>query len=266
MPFLLVFFLFNCSETSVEPASIEPSDANALSKVIVFTGDTKTEEGKLPTSSTPTTYITNNPSVSLTTGGSNVYIPLQYTGNTPLTAVYIQIVGSNTIFKIPVSGANSSGLIYIPLSLPISVNQGDFALQVVLIGQNGNVVLSTTLTIPVEVTLPKECGDGSVSGSSGITQTEHKLGGKSGNVSINYRTYSLPDRIDVYLDNVWVAGTGSNIPPPPPLSTCRNPLAGFVGKSGVLTINVGSSNKIVQVYVSGCTGNATAWDYNLTCP
>ena len=49
---------------------------------------------------------------------------------------------------------------------------------------------------------------------------------------INYDTIIDPDRIDVYLDGIWVARTGSSIRPPPPMSTCRNPLAGFVGKSG----------------------------------
>ena len=74
-------------------------------------------------------------------------------------------------------------------------------------------------------------------------------------VKINYDTIIDPDRIDVHLDGIWVAGTGTSIPPPPPLSTCRNPLAGFVGKSGTFTFNTSAANKIVQVYVSGCTGS-----------
>lgn len=84
-------------------------------------------------------------------------------------------------------------------------------------------------------------------------------------VKINYDTVINPDRIDVYLDGIWVAVTGSSIAPPP-LSTCNNPLAGFVGKKEQFNISTITSSKIVQVYVSGCTGGSTKWNYKLNCP
>ena len=258
-------FLLSCFPKDVAPAFIDPSDRNALSKVIVFKSNTQSQTGTLPTATSPSTTITNNPSVSLTAGGSNVYIPIQYTGTTPVSAAYLQIVGASTYFKIPISGAGSSGLFYIPMSLPLSVKQGNFTIQLVLVGTNGNV-LSKVINIAVVITLPKECGDGYVIGGSGIAQTEHKLSGKGGTVNISYNTFDEPDRIDIYLDGKWVAGTGSSIAPPPPLSTCGDPLNGFVPKLGQFNINTSTSNKIIQVYVSGCTGGYTAWNYKLTCP
>lgn len=262
---IFIAFLLSCFPKAVAPSFIDPNDANALSKVIVFKSDTQSQTGTLPTATSPSTTITNNPSVSLTAGGSNVYIPIQYTGTTPVSTAYLQIVGASTYFKISKSVDGSSGLFYIPMSLPLSVKQGDFTIQLVLVGTNGNV-LSKVINIPVKNTLPKECGDGYVNGGSGITQTEHKLSGKGGTVNISYNTFDEPDRIDIYLDGKWVAGTGSSIAPPPPLSTCSNPLAGFVGKSGQLDINTSTSNKIIQVYVLGCNGGYTAWNYKLTCP
>ena len=251
---------------TVKPGPVDPSDPNALSRVIVFTGNATTASGTLPQASGTSTTIQNNPTVSMTSGGSRVYVPIQYTGNTPITDVYIQISGANKYFKIPISGGVASGLVYIPMALPDNVLQGDFTLTIVLIGSNGNIVASKTLTVPVNITLPLDCSDGYVQGSSGITQTEHQLSGNGGKVSISYDTYSLPDRMDVYVDGQWVAGTGSTIAPPPPLSTCSNPLAGFVGKRGTFSFNVSSSSKRVQTYVSGCTGSSTAWNYELTCP
>lgn len=264
---LLCTTIEGCNHKDPAPGPVDPSDPNALSKVIVFPNDAQTATGTLPQASgSTTTTIQNNPSVSMTSGGSQVFVPIQFTGSTVISYVYVQISGANTYFKIPVSGGKSSALIYIPMSLPSNVLQGQFELIIVLIGSNGNVVASQRLTVPVEITLPLSCGDGYVSGSSGITQTEHELSGKAGKVSIDYDTYSLPDRIDVYVDGQWVAGTGTSIAPPPPLSTCSNPLAGFVGKSGTFTFNVTSGSKRVQTYVSGCTGSSTAWNYSLTCP
>lgn len=267
MGLFVVTTLQGCQDgTGVAPAvTVDPYDPNALSKVIVFPANT-VASGTLPQASNPTTTILNNPSVSMTSGGSQVYIPIQYSGSTPISNVYIQVSGANTYFKIPVSGGVSNGMVYIPMSLPDNVLQGDFTLLIVLVGSNGSIVASKTLTVPVDITLPLDCGDGYVSGSSGITQTEHKLNGQAGTVNMIYDTYSLPDRIDVYVDGIWVAGTGSSIAPPPPLSTCSNPLAGFVGKSGTFSFKVTAGSKRVQTYVSGCTGSSTAWNYELTCP
>jgi hypothetical protein len=130
-----------------------------------------------------------------------------------------------------------------------------------------NSELSQPITIPATVTEPLACGDGYVSGSEGVTNTRHQLNGTAGNVVITYDTYSVPDRIDVFLDGTqWKGGTGTTISPPPPISNCAAPLPGFVGATGSITIAVTSANKYIDVYVSGCLGSGTAWDYSLTCP
>ena len=263
---LVTISLDSCKKDSVPAGPVDPSDANALSKVIVFPSGTQNNSGNLPTTSSPTVTIGNNPTVSMTSGGAQVFVPIQYSGNTVISAVYVQVSGANSYFKVPVTGSTTSGTLYVPVSLPANVTQGTFTLTIVLVGSNGTTVASRTLNVPVNIKLPLNCGDGFVEGKAGITQTEHELNGKAGTVKISYDTFSLPDRIDVYLDGRWVAGTGSSIAPPPPLSTCANPLAGFVGKSGTFSFAVTSGSKRVQTYVSGCTGSTTGWEYDLNCP
>jgi hypothetical protein len=144
----------------------------------------------------------------------------------------------------------------------------------VLVGSflmNAYVASGTSVSQPesifAAVTEPLACDNGFVSGSEGITNTRHQLNGTAGTVTITYDTYSVPDRIDVFLDgNQWKGGTGSSITPPPPTSDCASPLAGFVGATGTITFSVGTSNKYVDVYVSGCLGQGTAWDYTFACP
>ncbi len=249
----------------VKPQPVDVNNAIALSKVLVFTSGTKSGSGSIPTTGSPTSTITNLPSLKVSTGGGTVYIPVAYTGKTAIAYAYVQVQGADTYFIIPVSGTTPNGQIAIPVTLPATL-QGNFVLLLSLVSASGNVVLTKTVSVPVETTVPLDCGDGDVTGAAGITLTEHSLNGKSGNVTIGYDTYSLPDRIDVFVDGTWVAGTGTSIAPPPPLSTCINPAAGFVGKSGTFTVPVKSSNKIIQVYVSGCTGSTTAWEYSLVCP
>jgi hypothetical protein len=260
----LIYFT-GCKSKDVKPNPVDVRDAKALSKVIFFTNDTKVKSGELPTASSPSSSVSNNPSVSISTTGGTVYIPVAYSGSSPIAYVCIQVKGADVYFIIPVSGAGTNGQIAIPITLPATL-QGSFEFVMVLVAANGSTVLTTNVIVPVKTTIPLSCGNGYVAGNAGITLTEHALNGKSGAVNINYDTYSAPDRIDVYLDGKWVAGTGSSIAPPPPLSTCANPAAGFVGKTGTFTFNTSSSNQIVQVYVSGCTGSTTAWNYNLSCP
>jgi hypothetical protein len=258
--------LDGCKKSDVVAGPVDPSDANALSKVIVFPSGTQTNSGNLPTTTAPTVTIANNPTVSMTSGGAQVFVPIQYSGSTTISAVYVKIDGSDTYFKVPVTGSTTSGTIYVPISLPSNVTSGSFTITVVLVGSNGSTVASRSLTVPVNIKLPLDCDNGDVQGNAGITQSEHQLNGKAGNVTIAYNTFDLPDRIDVYVDGRWVAGTGTSIAPPPPLSTCANPLAGFVGKAGTFKFAVTSGNQRVQTYVSGCTGSSTAWAYELTCP
>jgi hypothetical protein len=248
------------------PEPIDPNDAKGLSKVLVFSSDAQQTSGTLPANATsPKTVVTNAPSLSVSTGGGTVYIPVAYSGTGVVAYAYIQVKGADTYFKIPITNAGSNGQFAIPITLPATL-QGEFVLLMQLVDASGNVLVSQTINIPVKTTVPLTCGNGYVTGNAGITLTEHALNDKSGNVTIDYDTYSAPDRIDVFLDGKWVAGTGTAIAPPPPLSNCNNPQAGFVGKSGRFTVPVSASNKIIQVYVSGCVGGSTAWVYNLVCP
>ncbi len=250
----------------IAPVAVDPKDAIALSKVLIFSSDTKQGSGSLPAAAiSPKTTVTNGPSLSVSTTGGTVYIPVAYTGSASVAYAYIQVKGADTYFIIPVNATGNNGQFAIPITLPATL-QGNFVLLMQLIGAGGNVVLTQTINIPVRTTVPLTCGNGAVSGNAGITLTEHALNGKAGNVKIDYDTYTLPDRIDIFLDGQWVAGTGTAIAPPPPLSTCSNPQAGFVGKAGLFTIPVTTSSKIIQVYVSGCTGSTTGWDYDLSCP
>ncbi|RYD52202.1 MAG: hypothetical protein EOP52_08505 [Sphingobacteriales bacterium] len=248
--------------------SINPSMPDSLTMVISF-GDAKRQSGALPvTASTGTITISYDPSLTVSTGGSKTFLPIVFQGSEAFTKVLLSVTGATKeYFVFDAPNAGTSGTFFVPMTIPKSVTEGNFSLDVLLQNDKGDIVGSKRLTVPVKIKKPYECATGgtSVSGSSGITQTLHALNGKAGDVSIAWNTYSIPDRIDVFVDGVWKAGTGSTIAPPPPLCPCSSPLPGFVGSSGTFTVPVTADNKAVEVYVSGCTGSGTAWDYNLKC-
>lgn len=249
--------------------SINPANPDSLMKVISF-GSAKRETGTWPTTaSTNTVVVDYDPSLTVSTGGSTTYLPIVFQGSEAFTKVLLLIKGATTgYFVFDAANVGTSGTFFVPMTIPKSVMQGNFNIRVVLQNAKGQIVSSKTLEVPVQIKKPYECATtgASVSGSSGITQTLHALSGKAGNVSISWNTYSIPDRIDVYVDGKWKAGTGTTAAPPPPLCPCSSPLPGFIGSSGTFSVPVEASSKNVEVYVSGCTGSGTAWDYTLKCP
>jgi hypothetical protein len=265
--FALTLVLSNCSEKEEAPLlNIDPSDAAAMANEITFTPSTTKVNGLPPAPSTspnaPT--ITYASSASVVAAGT-VYIPITYTSTVAPSSLLVQVVGANAFyFSIPLAGVGANGTVTIPMSISSRVLTGNFSMAACVLSGTD---LSEPVYINATVTEPLACGDGMVSGSEGVTTTRHQLGGTSGNVTITYDTYSVPDRIDVFLDGTqWKGGTGTTISPPPPTSNCSTPLPGFVGAAGTITVPVSTTNKYIDVYVSGCLGSGTAWDYTLTCP
>lgn len=261
--------LSNCSKDEEDQQllkNVDPSDPGALANEISFTPSTTKVNGvpPAPSSSPSAPVITNASSASVVASGT-VYIPITYTSGAAPTSLIIQVVGANAFyFNIPLPGAGANGTVTIPMSISSRVLTGAFSMAACVV-TNGE--LSQPYLIPAAVTEPLACGDGYVTGTEGVTNTRHQLDAVNGNVTIEYDTYSVPDRIDVFLDGTqWVGGTGSSITPPPPVSNCASPLPGFVGDFGTITVPVTASNKYIDVYVSGCLGSGTAWQYSLTCP
>ncbi len=263
----VAILMTDCSKKEdAAPTTVKPTDAEAVSNEITFTSSTSKVNGTIPTSTTgaSTPIITNIPSASVVASGT-VYIPVTYTSPTVPSLMFVQVVGAKTYyFSIPLTGAGTSGTVTVPMTISSKVLVGNFSMYICILT---STFLSQQVIVSTAVTEPLKCGNGSVFGSEGVTNTRHQLLGKNGTVTITYDTYSLPDRIDVFLDgNIWKGGTGTIISPPPPTSSCSSPLAGFVGATGTISFPVSTTNKYVDVYVSGCLGSSTAWNYTLTCP
>ncbi|NJL13709.1 MAG: hypothetical protein HC913_12360 [Microscillaceae bacterium] len=271
MLFTALFWSCNNSEETPTPSPCDPSDPVCLFNSLSIAGAQRLN-GAAPSPSTSASApdITNNQSSARITADNLLYIPLIYQlngGN--LEGLYLQIVGANGYFNV---SANSLTLqnnqVIISLDVPANILLGEFEISYCIYANGG--LVSNVVSTGIEVVEPEGCGV-FIDGEDGLTITTHELGDTPGQVTIDYFMYTVPDRIDVYYDGQWVAGTG---PAPtggiPPASNCNvNVQPGYVSGGGTITFNYAPTSngpKSVDVYASGCLGGGTLWEYEISCP
>lgn len=277
MLFLLCFsiFLFSCSsDDNTEPAvtEVDPSDRDLLAQsLIIANANVVSGTPPAPSSSSSAPVVSNNQSSARITNDNTLILPFSYNSTTfnGYGGCYIQVNGASTYWNV-LGGSNNpqNGQVLLPVGIPSTVLDGNFTISYCIYDADGRV--SNILQTNVTIAPPKTC-PGNERGSDGLTIFEYDLGNTPGNVTVDYNTYTIPDRVDIFYDGQWVDGTGSALPNGsfPPQLNCTNasPNDGFVGARGSFTVNHnGNSNATLKVYVSGCIGSSTAWDIQVSCP
>jgi len=87
------------------------------------------------------------------------------------------------------------------------------------------------------------------SGGQGTTFYSHTLGSTAGVVTVNYDFYPIPDRMDIYYNNVIVATTG-----------------GLVSGQGSLAFDYPATGPSVCIIKMYAPLYGTAWQYKANCP
>lgn len=271
---LLLLFLSSCSkDEGSDAASVLPSDANAIAKILVIPNATLVNSPDLPTSSpiaeAPTvTNIDTNISYS---SGSNIVLPADLYSplKTNIKGVYVQVKGADTYYNVAINSNINNGLISLPIGLPSAVGAGNLVLILKFYDNNGKV--SSIIEINVTVTIADNCGKTKVSGGQGLTSNLFKLPDTSGKIKISYETYTVKDKIDVFQNGVWIGGTGSFTE----RATLRRALncsvateaLGYVGKKSEFLFDYNPAlGKEIEVVVSGCELGGTKWEYEFSCP
>ncbi|MFZ4796763.1 MAG: YfaP family protein [Bacteroidia bacterium] len=273
----IIFFtgFQSCKKEATKSSSsdkINPSSSNALSKVLIVPSDGIRKTGSPPppsSGSSAPTIVFADPTVSYCSGGV-IRLPIAFQNNSGngIGGIYFQVDGASEYFQIPSYSSSSSGTLVLPIGIPKNVLNGKFCITISIFDQAGNV--SQQFKTCVTVTSPIACGTQLNSGGEGVTSTIHKMGNTAGVVIIDYETYTVPDRIDIFYNGVWVAGTGPNPGPSgaiPPLANCSNPTAGYIGGNGKFCFNYDpeTDGDEVEVVVSGCVRGGTAWKYSIGC-
>lgn len=251
---------------------VDPNNAPAISAAITVASATRTP-GQAPApsglASQPT--VTRSEESVAYSPGSNIVLPVDYSAtNADITNVFVSVVGANDHFSAPLSNTGSSGVVTLPVTLPSNVQNGQFCVDVAFQDSNGLVGSPERVCITVSEQLA--CDTRKVSGGEGVTSTIHQMGGNSGTVLVDYETFTVKDKIDVFQNGMWVAGTG----PITDRNSIRTALdcsqateaQGYVGRNDEFLFSYDTSlgGDVEVVVVSGCENNGTAWNYTASCP
>jgi hypothetical protein len=264
---IILTFSTECSKEAEKPVLVDPlKNRDLLGKILVIDNATN-QNGTppAPTTSTSTPKITNSQNSASVTANSKIFIPFTFSGTTSIAGIYLSVDGSGNYWKINIPGGPSSGQIVLPVGIPANVTVGNFSMTYCLFTANGLVSQPVTLDAEI-VDINTSCtGNVYESGSDGLTVRSYTYA-TGGTLSIKYNMYTAPDRMDIFLDGTWVAGTGSSISSSqaPPASNCSSPSAGFVSGTGTKLITYKAGQRM-DIYLSGCFGG-TAWNYTFDCP
>lgn len=276
---LTAFSLIQCKKEKAK--DVDPNDPQAIAEVLVISGDEK--KGAAPTASSATTApaISNNQPEAIAAPDNRLYLPFSFTTNPDpnkrgYAGCYVQVIGADFFWDIPAATANTdlTGQIVVPVGIPSNVlpNDGCFTIAYCIYNADGEV--SNVLTTQICVGAPRQCPF-EESGSVGLSIFTYELGETAGTCTIDYDTYSIPDRIDVFYNGKWVTGTSStplninDFPPTQDYSDYLNNIIsdGFIGDYGELSFAYDPKlSTKVNIYVSGCLNSSTAWDLFVHCP
>jgi Ca2+-binding RTX toxin-like protein len=202
-----------------------------------------------------TVTLTVSPSSVAEDGTPNILFTFTRTGNTtnPLTVNYT--VGGTATFNVDYSQTGASS--YTSTAGTVSF-AADSSTATVTIDPTADTLTESDETVTLTL-LPGSYRIGttttttgstiseSASGGFGITEKLYYISSASGSFSLNYEMYSIPDKAEIFVNNV--------------LTTRTN---GFVSGSGSLNLNSVTLQTGDQVKVV-ITGNVsgTAWNYNV---
>jgi hypothetical protein len=251
---------------------IDPSDPDAVANVLVIPGDEV--NGTQPTGGTAAgaPVISNNSASASIVSGNTLYVPFIFEteadAGTGYGGCYVEVDGASFYWDIPASpNTTASGSLVIPVGVPANVGNGEFCLTYSIYDNNNRI--SNTLTTCVTIGPALAC-PGYIGGYDGLTIASYDLGETAGIVDVSYDMFSVPDRMDIFYNDQWVGGTGSNLTDnefPPVSYPCYDGTEGYVSGYGTVQVNYNpNTSRTLTIYMSGCLGGGTAWDLSVSCP
>jgi hypothetical protein len=276
--FLCFSVILSCKKTDTTPPvtdsyinpTTQPSELSRAFKV----KDGVNNTGDRPTKTTSTNLkITKFQTSALITADNYLFIPLIAQTTEAVSGIYFQVVGADNYWVVNTTLAPDKSQV-ISIEVPFNVLNGNFEILYGLKGVSGGI--GEPISLKAKVASPLEyCSNGKapelISGSDGLVNHSLTFGDKVGWVTIDYDTYTVPDRIDIRYNNKWVASTGSVLSgnsPPTKLCSSVTPGDGFIGAKGSFKIFYdGKVSKKLDIYVSGCLEGGTLWEFKVRdCP
>ncbi|TGV01795.1 YfaP family protein [Flavivirga rizhaonensis] len=144
--FILTILIIGCSGSDDSPSEnelIDPTDSNALSRVLIMPDGTRSNQGTPPSPSATNEapLVLNQVSSINSSNGSTSPLAFSYSNvNGNLGGCYVQVDGAGNYFTVPYnSNSASSGNLQLPLGIPTNVDEGTFCVNFCVYDTNGFV-------------------------------------------------------------------------------------------------------------------------------
>lgn len=250
------------------PGALPP---DSISNILIFPDAIVVNSPTLPASSAVSEApVINDYDQNISyTAGSHLIMPIDVSGISEITGVYIQVKGASTYFDMPILPGMPSNPFIIPAELPLDLGEGTFTLVLKFYDINKKVSLSKEVNITI--TKINNCGVTKVSGGQGLTSNLFRIPNTPGTIKISYETFTIKDKIDVFQNGAWIGGTGP-ITDRITLKKAANCSVatedkGYVGQKSEFLFEVDpNAGTEIEVVVSGCENGGTLWEYTFSCP
>ncbi len=286
--YTVVFAMIACNDPMIEKTTVTPSDLNALIGKLEFEGSTLVA-GKAPepTTTEETPVIEKALTRSSLTPDNYLFIPISISSTSGYAGFYLALSNekenvADQYYTVAAPRAGGSQQEMLKIKVPEKIVAGMFILNIQVYTQGGDV--SEAHRLQVEIRNPlKGCDGANLTHRSGENQTSvmtysydesYFFKDPLGNIitqtlEFSSDKYEDPDRIDVYVDKQWVAGTGTilaygNAPQPVDCSDNSAGDNGFYSKKSYVQFTI-KPNQRIDVYVTSCLG-ISPWDYWFECP
>lgn len=269
--FAFTLLLASCNKMELNPLIDPETQPSELSRALIIEGNNN--NGNTPESSIgfgvpQITHFQNSASAA---NDNTLFIPLAFAAEADIKKIYFQVSGADNYWQLPVLIDAAQKSHVFKVGIPGRVLNGQFEVGVVIEDAQGAISQPAFLSVRIEDS-EKVCIDGEspgrIEGTDGITIKTLYFGDHPGIISISYEMYNKPDRMDIFYNKEWVAGTGNEIRSgaTPPSSQCYDGAEGYVPGQGTLSFQYDpSKGKRVDVYLSGCYGG-TEWYFDVQCP
>lgn len=261
----------SCNKMELNPLIDPETQPSELSRALIMEG--ANYDGTMPASATGSVgpQITHFQNSAVTANDNTLFIPLAFEAGANIEKIYLQVSNADNYWQLPVLIDAAQQSHVFKMGIPDRVLNGEFEVGVAIEDAQGSVSQPAYLSVSVEPS-EKVCQDGQVpdriEGTDGLTVKTLYFGDQPGIITISYEMYSKPDRMDIFYNREWVAGTGSKITAntTPPSSQCYDGTEGYVPGQGSVSFQYDpTKGKRVDVYLSGCFGG-TEWYFDVECP
>lgn len=281
---LILITLAACGDPEPTKVTIAPEDVNQFIKALVFEG--AIEDGVPDPSTNPSDFTIKVPSGINVTYDNFTYLPLRIISDAGFDGIYIQLSNefdekADSYIKIPLQGEPGDSSLTLKLEIPPTVEPG---LVFMNVSAYHGAQVTEVHSFPVQIVDPQVGCDAQSNSTTGDQQfgsrtyTFEKSSFPRDNfgqiielqhLALKAELFEEPDRIDVYVDKLWVGGTGTSLAfgEAPPAADCDVEdvsAKGFVSGTRYIPISIRPDQRI-DVLITGCLGS-TAWEYTFNCP